>query len=238
MQSIKTTARFAGMLYLLQIPLGIFGIVYVPQQLIDKDNLQTTMANIASHEFLFRLSMVSAILCALVTVGTGALIAKTLKPVNGPWSRWIFIFTCLVCPITLINELNHVAVLNLATTSSNSMTLLQGEPEILVNLFLNLHVYGIKTIDIFFGLWLLPMGYLVIQSKYIPKIIGYLLLLTCLGYLIDFCTFFLLPKFPITVSEYTWIGEVLMVLWLLIKGIDSAAFEKHYSDKPLHKASN
>jgi hypothetical protein len=91
---------------------------------------------------------------------------------------------------------------------------------------LDLHKYGHQIAGIFFGLWLLPMGYLVFKSTYIPKIIGVFLIVTSLGYLIDFTTFFLYPDFPITISEYTWLGEALMVLWLVIKGVNVVKFEK------------
>lgn len=225
MTSIKTNARIAGLLYFLQIPLGVFGIVYVPKELINKGNIPITISNIASNEFLFRLSIVSAILCALVTIGTAIYIAKTLTPVNSKYAKWIVVFTLIVAPITLINELNNVAILHLVQNYEKDF--FHKESELLVNLFLNLHDYGVKIIDIFFGLWLLPMGYLVIKSKYIPKIIGYFLILTCIGYLFDFTTFFLFPTFKIAVSEYVWIGEVMMVLWLLVKGVDTKVFENY-----------
>lgn len=227
MNSIKTTAKFGGLLYLCQIPLGVFGIVYVPKQLIDKGNTALTITNITSNEFMFRLSIVSAILCALITIGTAILIAKTLKPVHSGYSKWIVIFTLIVAPITLLNELNNAAILHLVQGYENLNDISKIQIDGLVNLFLNLHDYGIKIIDIFFGLWLLPMGYLAIKSKYIPKIIGYLLIVTCIGYLTDFTTFFLFPNFKIQISDYVWIGEVLMVLWLLIKGVDMHAFEKY-----------
>ncbi len=229
MTSLKINARIAGLLYLLQIPLGIFGIVYVPKELIEKTNIPLTISNIVSNEFLFRLSIVSAILCALVTVGTAIFIAKTLNPVNRKYARWIVVFTLVVAPITLINELNNVAILHLVQKYKSTYS--SRDLEILVSLFLNLHDYGIKIIDIFFGLWLLPMGYLVIKSKYIPKTIGYFLILTCIGYLTDFLTFFLFPNVKIVFSEYVWIGEVMMVLWLLIKGVDLKPLEKHGYDK-------
>nr|WP_294862464.1 DUF4386 domain-containing protein [uncultured Fluviicola sp.] len=229
--SIKTTARFAGLFYLLQIPLGVFGIMYVPGQLVDRENIPLTISNIASQESLFRLSIVSAILCALVTVATAVYIARILKPVNSRYAGWIVTFTLIAVPISFINELNHVAVLHLVQHPEKLVYSSKAEVETLVSLFLNLHEYGIKMINVFFGLWLLPMGYLVIKSKYIPKIIGWFLLVTCIGYLIDFTTFFLFPAVKITVSEYTWIGEVMMVLWLLIKGINTEAFEKQGYDK-------
>ena len=51
-------------------------------------------------------------------------------------------------------------------------------------------------------------------------------MITCLGYLIDFVTFFLFPNFGLIISEYAWLGEVMMVSWLLIKGINVEQWEK------------
>ncbi len=224
--SIKTTARIAGFLYLLQIPLGVFGIVYVPKVLMVAGNMAKTASNILANEFLFRLSIVSAILCALVTIGTAVFIYKVLKPVNNNYAKMIVLFTLIVAPITMLNELNHVAVLLLLKKTEYASLFSANQIQTLISMFFDLHKYGMQIVGIFFGLWLLPMGYLVIKSNYIPKIIGVLLIITCLGYLIDFTTFFLFPKFGIIISEYTWLGEVLMVLWLLIKGVNVEQFEK------------
>ena len=54
----------------------------------------------------------------------------------------------------------------------------------LVMFFLDLHEYGVFIASIFCGLWLLPLGYLVFKSGYIPRILGVLLMIGCFGYLI------------------------------------------------------
>lgn len=218
--SIKRTARIAGFLYLLQIPLGVFGIVYIPKTLIVIENAEQTVSNILANEFIFRLSIVSAILCALVTIATAFYIFNVLKSVNKRQAKWILLFTLIVAPITMINELNNIAVLVLLKYPQYSPAFTSDQLSNMVSIFLELHQYGLQIAGIFFGLWLFPMGYLVFKSTYIPKIIGLLLMVTCLGYLIDFTTFFLFPDFKIIVSEYTWLGEVLMVLWLLINGVN------------------
>jgi hypothetical protein len=226
MTSIKTTARIAGFLYLLQIPLGVFGILYVPNTLVVTKNMATTASNILANEFLFRLSIVSAILCALVTIATAQYISKVLRFVNDNFAKWILIFALIAAPISMLNELNSIAVLLLLKSNEYAIIFTQGQLHSLVSIFLDLHKYGHQIAGIFFGLWLLPMGYLVIKSTYIPKVIGVFLIVTCLGYLVDFTTFFLYPDFDIKISEYTWAGEVLMVLWLLIKGVNLEKFEK------------
>jgi hypothetical protein len=226
MTSIKTTARTAGILYLLQIPLGVFGVLYVPKTLLVAGNMTATASNILANEFIFRLSIVSAILCALVTIATALYIYKVLKFVNENYAKWILLFALLAAPISMLNELNSIAVLLLLKSHEYATIFTHSQLHSLVSVFLDLHKYGHQLVGIFFGLWLFPMGYLVFKSTYIPKIIGAFLIVTCLGYLIDFSTFFLYPDFGIIISEYTWAGEVLMVLWLLIKGVNVEKFEK------------
>jgi hypothetical protein len=223
--SIKTTARIAGFLYLLQIPLGVFGILYIPKVLMVPGNMAETASNILENEFLFRLGIVSTILCALVTVATALYIYKVLRYVNEYYAKWILLFTLIVAPISMLNELNSVAVLLLLKSQELATIFTPDQLHSLVSVFLDLHKYGHQIAGIFFGLWLVPMGYLVYKSTYIPKVIGVFLIITSLGYLIDFTTFFLYPDFPLTISEYTWLGEVLMVLWLLIMGVNLRKFE-------------
>lgn len=224
--SMQKTARIAGLLYLLQIPLGVFGMVYVPKTLIVDGDIAATASNISAHEFLFRLGMVSIILSALVTIATAQYISKVLSPVHRQYARWILIFTLILTPIFMLNELNNVAVLLLVTNPDFASVFAAGQIQQWISVFLDLHKYGLHIAGIFFGLWLLPMGFLVFKSTYIPKIIGVFLMITSLGYLIDFLISFLYPDFGVIISEYTWLGEVMMVLWLLIKGVNVDKFEK------------
>jgi hypothetical protein len=224
--SIKSTARIAGLLYLLQIPLGVFGIIYIPKSIVVPGNMVQTTANVLEHEFLFRLSIVSALLCALVTIGTAYYLYKVLRQVNEKYAWLMVLCTLVVAPISMFNELNHIAVLLLLKNPAAFHVFSGEQLNTLVFLFFDLHHYGIQVVGIFFGLWLLPMAYLVYKSTYIPKFIGVFLFITCLGYLIDFLLFFLFPKVEVVLSEYTWLGELMMVLWLLIKGVNVKQWEK------------
>ena len=150
---IKTTARIAGFLYLLQIPLGVFGIVYVPKVLMVAGNITTTASNVLANEFLFRLSIVSTILCALVTIATALYIYKVLKPVNKNYAKWILLFTLIVAPISMLNELNSVAVLLLLKSNQYATVFTPDQLHNLVSIFLDLHKYGLQIVGIFFGLW-------------------------------------------------------------------------------------
>ena len=70
------------------------------------------------------------------------------------------------------------------------------------------------------------MGYLVFKSGFLPRILGILLMIGCFGYLFDSVTFFLFPNLDLTISQFTFIGEILLPLWLLIKGGDVEKWEK------------
>ena len=92
--------------------------------------------------------------------------------------------------------------------------------------FLDLNTNGINIVRFFFGLWLLPLGYLVYKSGFLPRILGVLLLIGAFGYLIEVFTVFLLPDFAVTISFIGFISEVLFFLWLLIKGVNVDQWEK------------
>ncbi len=82
MNSIKKTARVAGFLYLMVVPLGIFGALYVPSRLIVPGDAATTASNIMAKELLFRLGLVSDLLAPLVLILVVLVLYKLLKPVN------------------------------------------------------------------------------------------------------------------------------------------------------------
>ncbi len=211
------TARIAGGLYLLLLPLGILGLIY-PATLIVPGEMTTTASNILAHESLFRLSIVTALLIQVVNLFVVLFLYRLLNPVNKNMALLMVIFILLGAPIAMLTEANRAVALLLLQTADPSLTL--------AALFLDLHEVGIQIASIFWGLWLFPMGYLVFKSSYIPKLIGVLLIIGCFGYLADSFAFFLFPNFGVTISQFTFVGELVLPLWLLIKGVNVAQWEK------------
>ncbi len=70
-----------------------------------------------------------------------------------------------------------------------------------------------------FGLHLLVLGYLVFKSGYIPRVLGILVMIAGLGYMFDSVLAVLFPGFSIEVALFTFIGDVLLMGWLLWKGL-------------------
>jgi hypothetical protein len=224
----KKTARIAGFLYLIMAPFAYFGVLWYTSLIVPGD-AAATANNIMASESLFRLSIVSALLVQVGHLWLVLLLYKLLKPVNKNLAVLMVIFMLVGIPITMLNELNRIAALLLSSGADYLTVFTADQLQALVPLFLDLHVYGIEIASIFWGLWLFPMGYLVFKSGYIPRILGVLLIIGCFGYLIDVFTFFIFPNFYPTISQitdFTWLGEMLLALWLLIKGVNVEQWEK------------
>lgn len=211
--AIQRTARAAGLLYAMLIPLGILGILYVPNTLFVEGDTAATVRNIAAHETLFRVSVLSALLAQVVQIFVVFCLYKVLKPASREAAVLMVVFSLLGVPIAMLNELNQVAVLAVLNESAD-----------LVELFLSLHNAGVVIAQIFWGLWLLPLGYLVFKSGFLPKPIGPLLVVAGLGYVADSTVFFVAPGFDITFSEFTFLGELLITGWLLVRGVNVEAW--------------
>ena len=218
--SVKRTARLAGALYLLSLPLGIFGVIYVPSFLVVPGDVATTANNIMASESLFRLSIVSSLVLQIVGILVVLVLYKLLKPVNKNIALLMVVFLLVAVPIAMLNELNRFAVLLLLNGADFLTVFTTDQLQALVPLFLDLHEHGIGIAGVFYGLWLFPMGYLVFKSGFLPGILGVLVMIGGFGYLIAFFTFSLFPDFDATICNYTWLGELAFPLWLLIKGVN------------------
>ena len=218
-------ARIAGVLYLFIAVSGFFNMMFGPSSLIVLGDVATTVNNIMASESLFRLGIVNDLIAQTVGILLVLALYKLLKPVNKNQALLMVIFALVGIPIVMLNLLNQFAA-QLLLSGANYLTVFAADQlQALVMLFLNLDEHGFFIAHIFWGLWLFPMGYLVYKSGYIPRILGILLIIAGFGYLIDFVTFFFVPSFG-PIKMFTFIGEVLFPLWLLIKGVNVEQWEK------------
>jgi hypothetical protein len=151
---------------------------------------------------------------------------QILKAVNKNQAWLMVIFSLVGIPIAMLNLLNNYAGLMLMRGADYLTVFDPDQLQALGLFFLELQKIGVSIAAIFWGLWLLPLGYLIFKSSYIPKILGILLIIGGIGYLLDFGIFFLFPQLDVEVSQYTFLGELLLPLWLLIKGVDVEQWRK------------
>ncbi|NOT94283.1 DUF4386 domain-containing protein [Ferruginibacter sp.] len=223
MTSNKKIARIAGLLYLVVVLTGIFSLMYVPGKLIVWDNAATTFNNIVINQPLFRLGMVTYLVCYTFFLFLPLVLYKLLKPVNETFARLMVILAVVSVPVSFANSQNMFSVLSLISGESYLKVFSNDQLQSQVLLYLNHYDNGNLTISIFSGLWLFPFGYLVFKSKFLPKILGIFLMLGCFGYLINFLGHSLVPHYSkMGIAFYIQLpaslGEIGTCLWLLIMG--------------------
>jgi len=135
------------------------------------------------------------------------------------------VLSMVTVPYSLVNLLNKVNILTLISNQEYLQTIELGRLQAEVMLSIDYYNNGIQIISVFWGLWLLPFGYLVFKSGFLPKILGILLMIGCFGYLINFTGNFLFPDYYTDlgisriVSLPASLGEIGICLWLLIVGV-------------------
>jgi len=208
--------RVAGFFYLVLVIVGVFGLLYVPSQIIVQDDATATVNNILANETLFRMGIVSALLTQVIFIFLALSLYKVLSIIDRTQAVLMVVLALIGVPIAMLNELNPIAALMVLKNPELSAL----APETAAMFFLDLQQNGIQIASIFWGLWLLPFGYLIFRSDFLPKILGILLLLDGTAYVLDFFTSFLAPEFGIVFTEYIF-GELLIMLWLVIRGVNS-----------------
>jgi hypothetical protein len=124
-------------------------------------------------------------------------------------------------PIAFLNELNSFAALVLVRGADFLSVVDKPQRETIAMLFLNLHGRGFVICEMFWGLWLFPLALLIYKSRFLPQFLGVWLALAGLAWVILSLTSTLLPEYQDTVNSYLQpaiVGEIVFMLWLLIKG--------------------
>jgi hypothetical protein len=225
---INKIARTAGALYLIVVVTGIFSLVYVPSQITVQGDALATVNNIVASEPLFRLGIVSLMINQTAFLLLPFVLYQLLQRVNKNVAVLMVAFAVVSVPISMASIANRLDVLSLLSGAGYLETFTPGQLHAKVMLSLNAYSNGILVTTIFWGLWLLPFGYLVFKSGFLPKVLGILLMIGCFGILIDVFGRMLLPGYAETaISTYfemsSSFGEIGICLWLLIFGVRKRA---------------
>ncbi len=217
--SPKRLARIAGVLYLLVGLFGGFAEGYVEPKMYAAGNAAASAGNVAANAGLVRLGVVSDLLDQTFFLFLALTLYLLLRHVHQGVARAMVIIVALAVGITCLNTVFEFEALRVATGAVNLGAGGNGQ----VLLLLDTQHYGILIAQIFFGLWLVPLGYLAYRSSgMFPKWLGALLILGGVCYLVDLLALFLLPDFGKTISGFIVIpsalAEVSMVVYLLVIG--------------------
>jgi hypothetical protein len=212
-------ARITGGLYLgfilasvLADTLGHIGISE-PEQLYHAIN--TTLSS-------FRLGLVIALISAFLFLAAAWGLYVLLRPVNQDLALLFLLLNAVGVAIQCASMLALVSAMLPGDAASRMHAFSSQHIEGLAYLFINTYKTGFVTAQLFFGTWLFPLGYLIYRSKFLPRALGVLLMLDGVGILIWYLQGLLLPTYP-AISypglAVSFIAEVGLGLWLLIKGV-------------------
>jgi hypothetical protein len=197
-------------------------LIYIPSTLFVSGNAAATANNIASHEMLFRLGILSDLFTGTMCIFLALALYRLLKGVDENLARLMVILgSLMVTPIYFLNTLNDVAALMLVRDGDFLSVFEKTQRDALAMLFLRLHHGGVVANEVFWGLWLLPFGLLVYRSRFLPRILGVWLIINCFAYLAVSFTGVLFPQYEQMVFNSAFpamLGEVATMLWLLIMG--------------------
>jgi hypothetical protein len=227
MTSPTRLARMAGVLYLLMAAASGFAELYVRSRLVESGDAVTTARNIRESATLFRAGFVVDLVAVTAFLLTAMVLYLLLRHVDQLAAAAMVAFVAVSVAIQSLNLLNQYTALTIATSDDYLRVFGQEGADQLVSLFADLQHNGLLIAQMFFGLWLLPLGYLVIKSGYLPKVVGALLIAACFSYLTEMFVHFLNPGLGEDITPFTGtfegVAELVFMAWLLIKGVNVPA---------------
>jgi hypothetical protein len=186
-------------------------------------NAAATAGNVVANAGLVRMGIVADLLDGTVFVFLAMALYVLLKHVRKSVARAMLILVALATGITCLSAVFEFEGLRVATDASYAAAFGAAGSNALVLLMLDTQHYGLLVAQIFFGLWLAPLGYLAYRSAMFPKALGVLLVVGAACYLADLLAAFLLPDVARTIHAYVTIpsalAEISMVAYLLVVGV-------------------
>ena len=218
-----TALRRAAVLYVVLVVTGIFGS-FVPQSLVVSGDAVVTVHKLLASETLFRLTVVGNLVAAVSFVFLARELYRLLRAVDKSLASLMVTLVLASIPISFLGALTQVAALRLIHGGPELAGLSSGELHSLAMLFIGWGDDVSSLNSVFFGLWLLPFGGLIIKSGFIPRVVGYLVLIAGVSYLVGSLNFLLAPSFSKAVSSVVtigYLGELAAVVWLVVAALRS-----------------
>lgn len=219
MNTISKTARMAGLYYFIYFATSVIANLFGRFIFVDAT---TTPNNIMAHESQFRIGFVISLFSVVFFLLAAWYLYVLLKPVNKNIALLFLLFNFGGFAIWCLSTLNLFAGLLLLGGADNLKGFQPDQLQAQAMLFISLRKSGAVIAQIPYGIWLFPLGYLVFKSGFLPKILGILLIVDCFGLLIYVFQYFLLPGYEvisIPCLAVSFIAELSLTLWLLIKGV-------------------
>jgi len=216
--TVSTSAIIAGIgLLVIAIiaPIANFSIL---QRLVVPDDAARTFSNIAASEGQFRFGIILFLATAILDIIVAWALYVFLKPVNKSLSLLAAWFRIVYAAMLGIVSYYLIYVLQLISGAGYLSAFEPDQLHAQVMLSLDNFTHGWNFTLTIFGIHLVLLGYLLFKAGYIKKILGILVLIAGLGYMTDGIGKVFTSNYTMTISAYTFVGEVVLIFWLLITG--------------------
>jgi hypothetical protein len=222
MSSTPNPGRVAGLWYLLLVLIGPLRLVYIPTKLFVHGNAAATVNNIAAHEWLFRFGIVGDLIGAVIVIFLALAFYRLFKDVD-QYLAMLVVILGGVMPALLyfVNVVSDSGALMIARGADFLSVFDKPQRDALVMLLLRLHDAQNTAAEMLWGLWLIPLAILVYRSRFLPRFLGVWLVINGIAYVVLCLTGELFPQYynqAFIVSQPALFGEVVFMLWLVIKG--------------------
>jgi hypothetical protein len=213
--TLRQAALIAGFGYLLSPVVYAEGIF---KKLVVAGDVQQTVQNISAHHINFAVAIMGYLICFIEDVIIAWALYYLLAPVNRAMSMLTAWFRLMYTAMALYAVMNLTAVFHL-TTAPDYLTLFGSSPlQAQVKFLLDTFRDDWSLSLIVFGIHLVLLGYLIFRSGYIPRIVGVLLVIDGLGWVTDSLQGYFYPNARLKYLFITFFGELVFMLWLLIRG--------------------
>ncbi|MBK9271085.1 MAG: DUF4386 domain-containing protein [Saprospiraceae bacterium] len=218
---LKKTARLTGIFYLLWIFTAFYSLVYVQSKTYVKGDAAATAANFLANEFIYRTGIVNGLIGSILWIFIVLLLYRMFVQVHKAQALLMVVLVLVQIPVFFImNALDLTSLMLFKGEILKTFELYQRQD--LSMFIIKINDYISIALEMFWGLWLFPFGYLVYQSGFIPRILGTFLILNGIAYVIHCLTHLIFPiyqDFVFKLSTPIWtLGEVSIMLWLVVKG--------------------
>lgn len=220
MTSTKRQARVAGILYLLACLTAPFSLIYLPRMLVVPGDATATADRVRASETLLRVGIANELIISIVLIFAVLAFYRLFRGVSEKHALAMLVLLLVSIPISLLSVLNESAALVLVSDADFLSVFDKHQLDALVLLFLRLHNQGLSIAAILWGLWLFPFGILAMRSGFIPRVLGFFMILAGVPYLVSAFTALVLPQYAY-LSRFLMafaFGELPMALWLVIWG--------------------
>jgi len=232
--SPRSLARMAGVFQGLEGMTAGGGQVLVLGRLVVVGNTAATAANILGHERLFWFGFISSLIGVIFHVTWAFLLYELFKPVNRRLALLAAFVILVGCAIQAVTSLFYLAPFLVLRAGASLSAFTAEQLQALAYVFLRLNAYAFDIYLVLFGLWCVLIGFLIFRSTFLPRVLGVLLAIAGLGWMT-----YLLPPLAVPLGVHLFrsyivlgvsaLGEIPLLLWLLVVGVNDQRWKEQAS---------